>query len=468
MNRFDGERRSGSEGTGQGARQGAGQGAAALVAVCLGYFMIILDATIVNAALPALRADLHAGLTGLRWVVDGYLLMLAALLLSGGALADRFGARRVGQLGLGVFVAASVACGLAPGLVPLVAARLVQGVGAAVAVPASLALLRAAFPEPAARARAFGVWGGIAGVAAAAGPILGGLLVSAASWRLVFLVNLPIGLVALALTARYVPAPRPRPRRLDPAAQVLAVLALAGLTVALIEGGWLAGAGALVFLAATPAFLLVERRAADPMLPLEMFRDTAFAGGTAVGLLLNFGFYGELLVLNLYFQQGLGYSALLAGLALLPQMGVVAFGSALSGRCSAGAGSVRPTLLIGLAVGGAGLCGLAVAGARTPYLVLVVPLVAAGFGMSFSMPAVTSAVVDAAPAERAGLAAGAINAARQVGGVLGVAVLGGLAGPGVGLGLRLAVVLAGAAFWLAAAVAAGCIPGRAELNISRG
>ncbi|HEX4359423.1 MAG TPA: MFS transporter [Pseudonocardia sp.] len=435
---------------------------AALVAVCLGYFMIILDATIVNAALPALRADLRVGPTGPRWVVDGYLVMLAALLLSGGALADRFGARRVGQLGLGVFVVASVGCGLAPDLATLVLARLVQGVGAAAAVPATLALLRAAFPEPAARARVFGVWGGIAGVAAAAGPIVGGVLVSVASWRLVFLVNLPIGLLAMGLTARYVPAPPPRPRRLDPAAQVLAVLALAGLTVALIEGGWVAGAGALVFLAATPAFLLVERRVVDPMLPLALFRNTAFAGGTVIGLLLNLGFYGELFVLNLYFQQGLGYSALLAGLALLPQMGVVALGSALSGRCTARAASVRPTLLIGLAVGGAGLFGLALAGAHTPYPVLVVPLVAAGFGMSFSMPAVTTAVVEAAPAERAGLAAGAINAARQVGGVLGVALLGGLAGAGVGLGLRLAVVLAGAVFWLAAAVAAHSIPGRAE------
>src|SRR5882757_5623235 len=170
---------------------------AALVAVCLGYFMIILDATIVNAALPALRADLRVGPTGPRWVVDGYLVMLAGLLLSGGALADRFGARRVGQLGLGVFVVASVGCGLAPDLATLVLARLVQGVGAAAAVPATLALPRAAFPEPAARARAFGVWGGIAGVAAAAGPIVGGVLVSVASWRLVFLVNLPIGLLAM-------------------------------------------------------------------------------------------------------------------------------------------------------------------------------------------------------------------------------------------------------------------------------
>jgi MFS transporter, DHA2 family, methylenomycin A resistance protein len=434
----------------------------ALVAVCLGYFMVILDTTIVNVALPALRADLHAGLTGLQWVVDGYLLMLAALLLSGGALADRLGARRVFQQGLALFVLASVACGLAPNIATLVAARVAQGVGAAMAVPASLALLRAAFPDPAIRARAFGVWGGIAGVAAAAGPILGGLLVSAVSWRLVFLVNVPIGLAAMLMTARFVPAPRPRPRHLDPVAQLLGVLALAGLTLALIEGGHpgetpVTVIGAAVFVIGTATFLVVERRAEDPMLPLELFGNATFAGGNVVGLLINFGFYGELFVINLYFQQVLGYSALLAGVALLPQMGVVAAGSAASGRFSARVGSTRPTMLIGLVVGGAGLFGLMVAGAHTSYPLLVVPLVAAGFGMSFTMPAVTSAVVDTAPAERAGLASGAINAARQVGGVIGVALLGALVGAGgAGFvpGLRIAMAVAGAAFLVGALVAA--------------
>jgi DHA2 family methylenomycin A resistance protein-like MFS transporter len=440
-------------------------GSAALVAVCLGYFMIIVDTTVVTVALPALRADLHAGLSGQQWVVDSYLLMLAALLLCGGALADRAGARRVFQCGLAVFLLASLGCGLAPNVGTLVFARFVQGVGAAAAVPASLALLRAAFPDAAARARAFGVWGGIAGVAAAAGPILGGVLVNAASWRLVFLVNLPIGLAAMVLTARCVPAPAPRARQLDLPAQVAAVLALAGLTFALIEGGR-AGPGprvmlaALVFLAATGGFLAMQRRARDPMLPLGLFRNATFAGGNAVGLLINFGFYGELFVLNLYFQQVLGYSASRAGVALLPQMGVVAVGSALSGRFSARTGSPRPTMLIGLIVGGAGLLGLIVAAPDVRYAVLAVPLAAAGFGMSFTMPAATTAVLDAVSADRAGLAAGVLNAARQVGGVIGVAVLGGLVaatGPAVISGFRVAVAIAGGAFWLAAAVAAGTV-----------
>jgi DHA2 family methylenomycin A resistance protein-like MFS transporter len=287
----------------------------ALVAVCLGYFMVILDTTIVNVAVPALRAGLHTDVADLEWVIDGYLFVLAALVLSGGALADRIVARRVFQIGLGVFVVASVICGVAPSVIVLIIARLVQGAGAAMSVPASLALLRAAFPDAPLRARAIGVWGAIAGVAAASGPILGGILVTAVSWRLVFFVNVPIGLAAMVLTARHVPAPDPHKRNLDPVAQAVGVLALAALTAALIEGGSsgltpLVLTAGVVFLAATTAFIAIERRGTDPMLPLGLFSDRSFSAGNAIGLLINLGFYGELFVFNLYLQQVLGYSAL--------------------------------------------------------------------------------------------------------------------------------------------------------------
>lgn len=447
------------------AQQGSGAERAlspALVAVCLGYFMVILDTTIVNVALPALRADLHAGVAGLQWVVDGYMLTLAAGLLTGGAMADRAGARRVFQLGLALFAVSSLACGLAPDMALLVVARLVQGASAALSVPASLALLRAAFPGRSARARAIGAWGAIAGLAAATGPILGGVLVSEASWRLVFFVNVPIALIAMALTARYVPAPGPRPRPLDPGAQFTGAVALAALTFALIEGGHtgltpLTVAAAVVFLAATAVFLAVERRVHSPMLPLELFGSTTFTGGTAVGLLINLGFYGELFVLNLYFQQVLHYSALTAGAALLPQMGMATVGSALSGRYTARTGGPRATMLIGLLTGSAGLFGLTAVGTHTGYALLVAPLVATGFGMSFTMPAATTAVVDSAPAERAGLASGVINAARQLGGVIGVALLGALLSGATASflpQLHVALVVAGAAFLLAAALTA--------------
>lgn len=424
----------------------------ALVAVCTGYFMVILDSTIVNVALPALRTDLRAGVNALQWVVDGYLLVLAAGLLSGGALADRFGARRVFQAGLGVFVAASLGCGLAPGVPLLVLARVAQGAGAALSVPASLALLRAAYADRTTRARAVGVWGGIAGVAAAGGPLLGGVLVAEVGWRWVFFVNVPIGLAAMALTQRYVPAPRAQTGRgLDPAGQIIGVTALTALALTMIEGGRsgvdaLVAAGALVFVLAAAGFVAVERRVRAPMLPLGLFRAPTFAGGTAVGLLINLGFYGELFVVNLYFQQTLHSSALRAGLALLPQMGVVAAGSWLSGRFTARVGSPRPTMLIGLVTGGAGLLGLAAAVGHVPYPLLVLPLMATGFGMAFTMPAATTTVTDGVPGERAGLASGVINASRQTGGVIGVALLGALAGAGALAGLYTALAIAGLAF----------------------
>ena len=433
----------------------------ALVAVCLGYFMVIIDTTIVNVAVPALQAGLHADVAGVEWVIDGYLLMLAALVLSGGALADRLGAHRIFQIGLGVFVVASVICGVAPDVTVLIIARLIQGAGAAMSVPASLSLLRAAFPDARLRARAIGVWGTIAGVAAASGPILGGILVTAGSWRLVFFVNVPIGLAAIVLTARHVPAPAPHKRNLDPAAQALLVIALAALTTALIEGGSsgltpLVITAGVVFLAATVAFIALERRSSDPMLPLSLFSDRSFTAGNTIGLLINLGFFGELFVLNLYLQRVLGYSALLAGVALLPQLGMLTAGSALSGRLTARMGSPRPALLIGLTVGGAGLLGLIFTGAHTSYLLLIGPLVATGFGMSFATPAAITAVIDSAPADRAGLAAGAINGARQLGGVIGIAVLGALVtGHATGFiaGLHVAVIIAAAAFWLGGVIA---------------
>ena len=445
---------------------------APLLALCVGYFMVILDTTIVNVALPALRHDLHAGLSELQWTVAGYTLVFAALLLTGGALGDRLGARSVFQAGLAVFVLASLVCGLAPNAATLIVARLAQGVGAALSVPASLALLRTAYPDDAARVRAVGVWGGVAGVAAAAGPVLGGVLVAVASWRLVFFVNVPIGILGMVLTARHVPAPDRRPRGLDPIAQLAGILALAGLALGLIEGGhnrWgsaLVLAGFVAFVAAGALFIAVERRAGDRMLPLALFGSRPFAGGTAIGLLINLGFYGEMFVLNLYFQQVRGYSALLAGLALLPQMGVVAVGSWASGRFTSRMGSTRPTLLIGLLVGAAGLLGF-IATAGSGYPALVGPMVAAGFGMAFTMPAATTTVVDNAPPDRAGIAAAVINAARQIGSVIGVAALGDLvAGPFLP-GFRVALAVAGAAFLLAAALAATILRPHSVDPISR-
>lgn len=428
-----------------------------LIAICLGYFMVILDATAVNLSLPALGRDLGGGTGALQWVVDGYTLTFAAFLLSAGALGDRLGAHRVFCWGLASFVAASAACGLAPGMPVLIGARLVQGLAAAVLVPSSLALLQASHPDQRSRTRAVGIWGGIAGVAAASGPVVGGVLTEVVSWRLVFFVNVPIGLAALLMTIRYVVRPKGSGGRgLDPVAQLTAVGALAVLTFALIEvrpRGWASpvvlGGFAVVALLAV-VFVTTERRVAAPMLPPGLFANRAFAGGSAVGLLINLGFYGQLFGISLYFQTSRHLSPVMAGLAVLPEGIVVSAASFLSGRVSGRTGT-RPTMLAGLLTGAAGLFGLMIAGVHPPYALLVVPLMAAGFGMAFTMPAATTTVVEAAPSGRAGIASGTVNASRQVGSTIGVALLG-------SLGTSAAMAGAGAAFLLGALVTAFSVP----------
>jgi DHA2 family methylenomycin A resistance protein-like MFS transporter len=432
---------------------------AALAVICAGYFMVIIDATVVNVALPSIGRGLHGTVTGLQWAVDAYTLSFAALLLTGGALAERLGGRRIFTLGLVVFGAASAACGLAPTLGVLVAARFVQGAGAALLVPSSLLLLQAAFTDRQARSRAFGVWGAIAGVGAASGPIVGGLLISVWSWRGVFFLNLPFALAAFLAAPRLLPAPRPRPRAVDLGGQVLAITGLGALTVALVQAGRLGWTAPLVVggfclsAAAWAAFVMVEHRSADPMLPLSLLCRRAFRAGSIVGLLINLGFYGQLFVMSLYFQDVRGYSALQTGLALLPEAGLLTIASAASGRIMARTGP-RVPMLAGLLRGGAGLLGIAVAGVHTPYPVFVVPMIAAGAGMALTMPAATASVMEAAPPDRGGIASGVVNAARQAGGVLGVAILGSLVSARADFtgGLRAGLIIAAAAFLTGAAV----------------
>jgi MFS transporter, DHA2 family, methylenomycin A resistance protein len=406
-------------------------------------------------ALPGLAHDFKTGISALQWVIDAYTLVFAAFLLTGGSLGDRLGDRRVFLVGMVMFTTASAACAISPAAWVLVAFRLMQGLGAALCVPASLALLRAVHASPAARAKAFGIWGAIAGIAAASGPVLGGVLTATLSWRAVFLVNVPIGLAGLVLASSSLPRSSMRAKKVPPdlLAQLVSVLSLASLTLALIEAGhsgWSSVPvlfGFALFLLSLVIFIVIESRSETAMLPVGLFKSSTFSAGNAVGLLINLGFYGQLFIVNLYFQQARGYSALLAGLAVLPQVGLVSVGSFLSGRLSARAGP-RPTMLIGLCIGAIGLFTFAIAGAHTPYVLLVVPLMLAGFGMSFTMPAATIAVVEQAPDGRAGIASAVINSARQVGSAIGVALLGSLVARGSGFipGLHIGLTFAGAAF----------------------
>ena len=431
-----------------------------LLAICLGYFMVILDSTVVNVALPNVQHQLGGTVNELQWIVDGYLLVFACVLLTGGALGDRLGNKRIFIVGLVLFTVASALCGLAPNLWVLQIARVVQGLGAALQVPASLALLNHSFHDPRERARAIGVWGGIAGIAAASGPVLGGLLVNWLSWRSVFILNVPIGILAMLLTIRYVAAVPGLPQRgLDLAAQATSLIALALLTLVFIQGrvwGWtsLPIVGALtVFVLATGGFILIEQRSRGPMLPLELFGSRTFSAANTVGFLINFAFYGQLFFINLFFQNIWGFSALLAGLATLPESGIVALSSFLSGRVTAHTGP-RVPMLIGLLTGGIAFLVTMVVNEHTAYLLLCPMLVGMGFGISFTMPAMTTAVVASAPKERSGIASGVLNASRQVGSALGVALLGSLVSQRSTFvtGMHSALAIAGAAFLCGALV----------------
>jgi DHA2 family methylenomycin A resistance protein-like MFS transporter len=421
-----------------------------LLAIALGYLMVIVDATIVNVALPAIGRELGGGVSDLQWVVDAYTIVFAGLLLSGGSLGDRLGARRVFDAGLGLFTLASAVCAAAPSVAVLIGARIAQGLGAALLVPSSLALLRATYSEPRERARAIGAWGATAGIGAASGPIIGGLLVGLISWRAVFVVNVPLGIGALLLASKQLPSSGERTATgFDPPGQLLGILALTLLTLGVIQKQWWLVAASLPV---ALVFVAVENRSPEPMLPLSLFRGQMFSGATFVGLAINLGFYGQLFALSLYFQHVRGFSALTTGLALLPEGIFVALASMLSGRLMGRTGP-RPPMLAGLLCGAAGFAGLIAAGQATPYVVLVAPLIAAGFGMAFTMPAATAAVIEDAPAEQAGIASGVLNAARQAGGALGVAVLGTLiAGQSFVSGLHVAMAVSAGSFLVGALV----------------
>jgi DHA2 family methylenomycin A resistance protein-like MFS transporter len=401
-----------------------------LFTAIFGFFVIGLDASVVNVALPSIGHALSGQMSGLQWVVDAYTLMFAALLLSAGSMSDRIGAHRAYGIGLAVFVLASAACGLAPNLGVLVGARIVQGGAAALVLPASLALIRQAFDEPARRARAIALWTVAGAVSFTAGPVVGGVLTSTASWRLIFFVNLPIGAVALALLTRIAPSAR-RPAPLDLTGQATAVVALGALTYGMIEGGQRGFTSTttlvsvLIFVLAGAAFLLVEHRRAEPMVPLSLFRSATVSVCVVIGFVVNVVFYGLVFVFGLYFQQILGYSALLAGLMFVPATTCVAFTNVASAKAAARFGPRLP-ILAGQLISGAGLIGLLLAVGHTPSYVLVLLLVPMCVGLGFAVPSLTAALLESVPGERAGMAAGVLNSSRQVGGALAVAVFGAL------------------------------------------
>jgi MFS transporter, DHA2 family, methylenomycin A resistance protein len=399
--------------------------------MCAGYFLVLLDVTIVNVALPSIRTGLDAGVAGLQWVVDGYAVALAALMLAAGTAGDIYGHRRVVLAGLALFGLASLACGIAPTTEALVAARVAQGVGAALLLPGTLAVITNAFADPREQARAIGVWAAIGSIALPAGPLVGGLLISAFGWRSVFLVNVPIVAAALVGSIRVVPESRTATdRRLDRRGATLAALLLGSLTLAFIEAPRhrtiALGAGAVAAVALV-VFVAVERSAPDPMLPLGLFRMPAFSVSNAVALTMNLVTLGMLFVTTLYLQAIQGRSALEAGAALLPLFAPLSLLAAFVGRWVARAGPRLPAAA-GLIVSAAGIALLQRVDASTGYGGLVAAFLLWGAGLGLLTPAVVAAAMGAVPTARAGLASAVNNTARQAGGAIGIAAFGSLAG----------------------------------------
>lgn len=414
------------------ARDAGTGGPWVLLATILGSSMAFIDGTAVNVALPALQHGLGADVADVQWVVEGYALMLAALLLLGGALGDRYGRRAVFSAGVALFAAASAACGLAPGIGWLIAARVVQGASAALLVPGSLAILSAAYP-PASRGRAIGTWSAFTGVTAAVGPLVGGWLVDHASWRWVFFLNLPLAAVVLALASWRVPESRDpeAAARLDAAGAVLATLGLAGVTYGLIElpqraaggavGTWLVFDGGVVALA---GFVAVEARSAAPMMPLRLFRSRTFAGANLLTLCLYAALGGALFFLPFDLIQVRGFAAAEAGAALLPFVALMFLLSRWSGGLADRFGPRLP-LTVGPAIAAGGLALLALAADRAGYWAAVFPGVTVlGLGMAVSVAPLTSTVMGAVETRHAGVASGINNAVSRVASLLAVAAFG--------------------------------------------
>jgi DHA2 family methylenomycin A resistance protein-like MFS transporter len=440
-------------------------------AASLGFALVQIDVTVVNVALPRLGSDLGAGIAGLQWIVDGYALVFSVMLLVGGFLGDRFGARRMYIAGVGLFALASALCGLAPGVVTLVAARALQGVGAAVMLPCSLSLINHATQHDSAlRTKAVGLWTASGSIGLAAGPVLGGMLLAVGSWRLIFLVNLPICLFAALFALRAPETPREdEGQGFDPWGQILAVLALSGLVGAVIEAHPL-GFGhpivlGLLLLAAVaaPLFVWVEGRTAAPVLPLSLFRSGTFSAAVAYGTVSNITFYGMVFVLSLYFQRVRGYGGTLTGFAYLPLMATFVVVNLVNSRMVARFG-VRTCMVGGFLVNALGFGLLLLLGAGSPYWMALPAFILMPAGMGTGIPAMIGAMLGSVDRSRSGVASAVTNAARQAGGAIGVAVFGTLAGPDLLGGLHAGAVISVVMLLAMALVAGLLVPGRVALR----
>ncbi len=406
---------------------------ATLATCCLSLFLVSLDITAMNVAMPSISTDLETSISGLQWTIDVYTVVIASFLMLAGAMADRFGRRRVFRIGLVVFSIGSFVCSLAPSVEALVGFRAIQGIGGAMLNPVAMSIIVNTFPDPRVRARAIGLWGAVVGISMALGPLLGGLLVQVVGWRAIFWINVPIGIAAIALTFRYVPESRAaRPRRFDPVGQLLVVVALATLTATTIEGphaGWQSApilGGFAITAIASAALIAQARRAREPLIDLRFFSSWPFAAATGLAVLAFAAFSGALFLSSLYLQQARGLAPAVAGLCLLPIALALVVCAPLSGRL-VGNGHTRGVLVIaGIAIAIGGVM-ITTATIETPLAQIVIALGIFGIGFGSINPPITNAAVSGMPRERAGVASALASTSRQVGASLGVALAGSIA-----------------------------------------
>ncbi|MCL2732799.1 MAG: MFS transporter [Actinomycetia bacterium] len=397
---------------------------------CMSLLIVSLDNTILNVALPSMQRDFHASVSGLQWTIDAYLVVIASLLLLSGSTADRIGRKRVFQTGLVLFTFGSLLCSLAPGLGWLIAFRMVQAVGGSMLNPVAMSIITNTFSDPRERARAIGVWGGVVGISMAAGPIVGGALVQSVGWRSIFWINLPVGLAALLLTARFVPESRaPRARRVDPVGQLLVVALLGTLTYGIIEGsdtGWASAPiiGCFVVAALAVAGLVVyEPRRRDPLIDTRFFASAPFSGATVIAVSAFAALGGFLFLNTLYLQDQRGLSALDAGLYMVPMALMCLVFAPLSGRLVGNRGPRLPLVLAGAAMTASGVL-FAALDAQSSNALLFTSYVLFGIGFGLVNAPITNTAVSGMPRSQAGVAAAVASTSRQVGQSLGVAVLG--------------------------------------------
>ena len=401
-----------------------------LTAVAFGLFMIMLDNTVVNVALPSIERDLHISISSLEWIVTSYALVFAALLITGGKLGDMYGRKRIFIAGLIVFTLASLACGLAPSAGFLIGARLVQGAGAALMNPASLSIITATFP-PRQRGTAIGIWAGVSALALAIGPLAGGLIVDNINWNWIFFVNVPVGVLGVVASRIFITESRDtsREQSIDLPGLVTSALALFALTYGLIEGnqrGWTSAEIVGLFVAAAvlfALFVIVESRQRLAMLDLSLFKNGAFTGANIVALLVSLGMFGVFFYVSLYVQNVLGYTPTQAGAIFLPMTLLIILLAPFAGRASDRVGS-RWLMGGGMALLGVSLLLYQRMGVHSGFWTLLPALVIGGAGMAITMSPMTSAAMGAVPPDKAGVGSGVLNSFRQVGGALGIAIMG--------------------------------------------